>query len=139
MRRCITAALLTAFALLLTGCLTKPGKGRKANACYRAAAPVIAALEKYHADHGRYPLNLASLVPTYLPNTDALRARPKISPASHLRADFYPHRPDNSSFDWFWYQSKENAYSLMFQYTGPGLNSCSYDSTTKQWTASGHY
>lgn len=33
---------------------------------------VIAAIQQYHADHGQYPLTLATLVPDYLPSVPSI-------------------------------------------------------------------
>lgn len=69
-------------ALCLTSCLSTPGKGWKANSGYRAATPVIAALEKFHNDHSRYPTNLVELLPVYIPDAEAFLAIKTITPVS---------------------------------------------------------
>src|SRR5262249_38937612 len=98
--------------LCVTSCGDPPGKGRDAEAGYRDSASVIAALEKFHNEHGSYPAQLSELVPTYI---DQLPSR------------------------WFGYYNGTNEFSLEFSYTGPGKNNCSYDSKSKTWSASGYY
>jgi hypothetical protein len=57
-----------AFGALLVGAwCDAPGEGPKAERGYRRAAPVIAALARFRADHGQYPDSLPQLVPAYLP------------------------------------------------------------------------
>jgi hypothetical protein len=81
--------------LSLTGCcLFPPGKGPQARAGYRAAAPVIAALESFHTDQGHYPSGLGELVPACL-----------------------PHQPTRTLA--YSYASDEDTYTLRFAYSGP--------------------
>jgi len=135
----LSRTILALLALCLLGCGTEAGKGRHASAGYRAAAPVIASLEKYHEAHGRYPASLIELVPKYLPNTNALLIsggiEPTLSPRSNTEDDSFKSRP----FDSFWYTPQSDSYILIFRFAGPGMNQCTYDSKTKKWSAQGHY
>jgi len=124
----------------VTSCFTPPGEGRKARAGYRTAAPVIAALDKFHEEHGYYPTNLVELVPTYLPDSDALLVRGKVVPVRSPRdSDAPAFHPEESNLAWLWYRCEEDEFSLMFRYVGPGINTCWYDSKTRKWGAEGHY
>jgi len=135
-------------AWMLVGCLilcvpscswAPPGKGWKAKAGYRAAVPVIAALEKFHQEQGRYPADLSALVPAYLPNTRELRVRGKSEPVYSPHRDLSAHQQEYDRFNEFGYQRDGDAYSLSFSYTGPGMNRCAYDPLTKTWHARGYY
>jgi hypothetical protein len=133
--------LIASFALCLTSCWTPPGKGAKAAAGYRAAVPVIDVLEKFRSEQNHYPATLDELVPNYLPDFKAFlvgnKVEPLHSPHAHAEASLY--RPGDSSLDSFWYRRDNDSFGLMFRYAGPGMNSCSYDSKTKQWNAHGYY
>jgi hypothetical protein len=101
----------------LVACET-PGKGPVAEEGYRQAAPVIAAIDKFREDHGRYPIKLRELVPHYIP---------------HVRqvAEFNSLRGDLQGFE---YYPKQDRYGLNFvYYTSVYANTCCYDSHTKQW------
>jgi len=100
-------------ALLLGGC-PRPGEGCKADAGYRRAAPVIAALARYHQARGSYPATLHELTPDWL-----------AAPPQSLQ-----------------YVRREDRYQLTFSYTGPGVNHCTYDPGTtapKPWQCRGYY
>jgi hypothetical protein len=126
-------------ALCLTSCGTIPGKGQKAEDGYRAAAPIIAALEKFRDERGHYPDHLAELAPIYLPDSGALLIHGRVEPVTSPHSDAAVSRTGPSSPDSFLYDSKNDAYVLAFQYAGFGMNTCSYDSATKKWSASGYY
>lgn len=135
-RHSIVTAAIGCLALFATSCWTPAGQGRKAEAGYRAAAPVIAALEKFHNDHGNYPAALNELVPAYLPAEALLKHGGSKLLRSPRSAALIP--------DWeagirFGYTRMPDAYLLNFGYTGPGVNPCWYDSKTNSWGASGHY
>src|ERR1035441_226553 len=129
------AASLSAACLVLclTGCLTPPGKGAKARAGYRVATPVIAALEKFHADRGHYPESLRELVPSYLPDARALLYRGRAQPVNA------PGHDASVPEEEFRYHRDGDKYTLMFSYTGPGINMCVYNSQAGPWGAAGHY
>jgi hypothetical protein len=142
MRATASIALLFigCLALCLTSCSwAAPGKGWKARAGYKAAAPVILALEKFHNDHGNYPANLGELVPVYLPNARELRVRGKAKPVYSPRAPAPDPLEAYSHFDEFGYRRDGDEYELSFSYTGPGMNHCWYNSKTKSWAAGGYY
>ena len=114
--------------LLLASCLgPPPGKGPRAEAGYRAASPIIAALDRFHEDHGHYPATLGDLVPKYLPDATWF----------DLRRGRGPHYP--AEREEFSYKRDGDAYTILFSYLGPGVNQCSYDSKTKKWESSGYY
>lgn len=129
----ILPLLSVCLAACLSGCGTPPGKGRKAEAAYRAAAPVIGALEKFHADRGNYPQNLDELVPIYLPDKRDLLYRGRVQPVNA------PGHDESVAEHEFAYHRGDNKYTLMFSYTGPGMNQCIYDSETRAWHARGYY
>lgn len=107
--------------LLATAACPAPGEGVKAQRGYRRAEPIIAALDRFDADSGRYPGALTALVPTYLP--DSALAVPT------REQERYP-----------WTNTLAGAaYSLQFRYTGPGSNECTYFGTTRRWHCSGLY
>jgi hypothetical protein len=116
--RIFTSLFIGCAALFLVSCLSSPpGKGRKAEAGYKAAAPIIAALEKFHENRGHYPAHLVELVPTYLSETNDLLFGGK----------------------GFAYRLDADTYVLSFSYTGPGMNECWFDSKTRKWEAHGYY
>ena len=104
----ITLRLLVgALVLCLTSCFCfgpAPGKGQKARAGFRAAAPVIQALEKFREDHGQYPADLSELVPKYLPDHKALLVRGKVDPLHSPRAAESAPPKGFSLLDAFWYR-----------------------------------
>lgn len=81
------------------------GKHRLARAY---AAPVITALEQYHAAHEHYPLVLTDLTPSYL--SRAQLAAPERSLLQHP----------------FEYHADSGSYRLTVVYAGPGINHCTY-------------
>jgi hypothetical protein len=92
-----------------------PGKGAKAELGYQTCAPIIAALERYHAQQGTYPKTLDLLVPDFIPSV--------------------PTSFDNLDLG---YRLADDSYRLDFHYTGPGMNTCSYSPETG-WRCSGYY
>ena len=92
-----------------------PGVGEKAERGYTFSEPIIAALEKYRADHGAYPEKLALLVPDYLPTA--------------------PTAPEGLEYS---YSSTGTSYSFSFHYTGPGMNTCTF-TPGADWRCSGAY
>ena len=112
---CLAVCSVGAFALYRASAGDPPGQGARAEAGYAAAAPVIAALDKYHQAHGSYPATLAALAP------DELSALPG-------EVNGYP----------LGYQAKAGSYSLDFSYAGPGMNHCTYTPET-QWKCYGFY
>jgi len=97
--------------LALAGC-PRPGWGAKAQRGYQRADPLVVALEQYRRDHATYPGKLSNLIPTYM-SADALR--PPDSPQEH-----WP----------FAYAKVDGEYELSFNYTGPGMNTCTYRPST---------
>ena len=128
-----TRLLAACLALCVTSCWTPAGKGRKAEAGYRAAAPVIAALETFREKRGRYPTDLHQLVPEFLPDANALLYRGRVQPVNA------PGHTASVPEHEFGYNLDRDAYGLMFSYTGPGMNHCWYDSKTRSWSARGYY
>jgi hypothetical protein len=109
----VTLAVISIGACGLFG--PPPGEGAAAERGYAAAAPVIAALEVYHAERQAYPKTLEELVPGYLP------AIPQPAEMPPLR-----------------YESTGPSYELMFEYVGPGMNRCRY-SPESEWQCMGYY
>ncbi len=120
MRRIAITAFVLSISLLLSAC-PPPGVGPAARRGYQRSAPVIAALERYHAARGTYPDSLRQLVPAFLPDS-ALRL-------PHRKRERYP-------LD---YERTADGYMLAFRYTGPGNNTCSYTPASKEWTCNGYY
>lgn len=92
-----------------------PGEGPKAEAGYKAGAPIIDALERYKAEHNAYPETLNALVPDFLPD--------------HLA------NPEDILFK---YQIKDPSYELEFRYAVPGMNICTY-TPEAGWDCYGYY
>ena len=140
--RLVIALLIASLGLLFTSycCFTPPsGKGRQAEAGFRAATPVSVALEKFHEDRRSYPVHLDELVPRYLPDAAALLVRGKVEPQHSPRASESAGGDGGSSLHQFMYVREANGYRLSFSYTGPGMNTCVFDSRTKQWHSHGYY
>ena len=110
-----------ATALLWTAACPAPGEGVKAERGYRRAEPIIAALDRFHADSGHYPATLAALVPMFL--SDSALATPSRA------QERYP----------WTYKLDGATYTLQFRYTGPGSNECTYMATSRRWQCSGLY
>lgn len=111
----IAALALVGFMLLSNLNAPPPGVGPKADQGYQACAPIIAALEQHHAQAGTYPATLAALVPTYLSKIDYTVGDVNID-----------------------YRTIEPGYQLIFRYTGPGMNICTYTPDTG-WKCTGYY
>ena len=92
-----------------------PGVGPKAEQGYQVCAQIITALERYHAEQGVYPQTLELLAPAYLPG--------------------FSYKVGIISLD---YRLDGQSYKLIFRYSGPGLNTCTYTPGAK-WTCSGYY
>ena len=117
-----------AVAILCGGCFgPPPGKGRKAETGFHAAAPIIAALDQYHAQQGRYPAKLQQLVQRYISSQSDFS----------LTRERYP--IFNDLVRGFDYTRDGDAFTLRFRYSGPGMNDCVYDSRSKKWDSSGYY
>ena len=104
---------------LLVGCLAwcamscgaLAGEGRKANAGYEAATPVIAALDKFRKEQGHYPEDFNNLVPAYLP-AEALLSHGGLQPTYSPRAAATSEGWDNSPR--FGYTKRGDHYDLTF-------------------------
>ena len=108
---------LLGLAAFLTGCET-PGKGPVADAGYRNAALIIAAIDKFYQDHGRYPATLHELIPRYL---------------RHVRqvTVFNSGLGDLNGFE---YYPQGDAYELSFAYyTSRHTITPGYHSKTRKW------
>lgn len=97
---------------------TPPGQGEKALAGFRASGAILHALGEHHATKGTYPDKLELLAPT------SLSASQVTPPAGIARFD---------------YESKGSSFTFAFRYNGPGVNTCTFTSTTRTWDCSGHY
>lgn len=120
----IIAVLLFGFFVLRGSPLNPwqeaPGEGVAAAKSFRELAVVIQAVEKYKADNGTYPGELARLVPKYLPSLPDMSNKNRKSNVAYF--------------------SKENGtgFELSFSYSGPGTNHCTY-SFPKGWVCHGAY
>ena len=100
--------------LALMTCWSR-GSGTRRQHGYDRATPIIAALERFHAEHGTYPDSLPELVPNYLaPAAIAVPTAPK---------EAAPWR----------YVAETGGYTLEFKYFGPGINFCRYTSRRARW------
>ena len=106
--------LLLSTALLASAC-PAPGEGEKAEAGYATCAPVLEALENFHADAGSYPAALEELVPRYLTELPG-------------EVNGYPLE----------YRRAQESFSLEFRYEGPGMNVCAF-TPEAQWRCHGYY
>ncbi len=111
---CLAVCGVGAFAAYRASVGDPPGQGPRAEAGQAAAAPVVAALDRYHQAHASDPATLAALVP------EELSAPPGA-------VNGYPLE----------YQAQAGSYRLDFSYTGPGMNHCSYTRETK-WHCTGY-
>jgi hypothetical protein len=102
-------------ACFLTPTEEPPGVGAKADQGYAACNPILAALEQYRSEKGAYPESLHVLAPGYL----------AIVPQE---VNGYEIR----------YEKVNESFVLAFEYTGPGMNICTYTPETK-WQCSGAY
>lgn len=107
-------------AIFWSAC-TPSGEGKKAEAGYSNARPVIAALKTYHDKHNQYPSTLRDLVPADL------------SESAWKTSDG---KPVNEFFE---YNQSGASYRLQFTYTGPGMNRCLYTPEAGKWACAGHY
>jgi hypothetical protein len=119
--------------LCLESCVSAPGEGWKAREGFKHAAPVIAALEQFHKDHGKYPVELQELVPTYLSHDQLVVPSPLGAGVTRIRptATYDPHV--------FSYDQNGEGYTLNFSYEGPGINRCFYDSESRKWYSHGYF
>lgn len=114
-----------AFVLLMsvginTGC-PAPGEGRTADRGFQRAETVVHALEGYADRNGSYPQTLEALVPQYV-DLDSLDIR-------RAGQRDYP----------FEYSRTPEGFELSFDYTGPGINTCTYSSINDEWSCRGHF
>jgi hypothetical protein len=95
---------------------TPPGEGPKALAGFKASAAIIQGLGEYRSKNAAYPATLQALVPELL--TTSQLAPP--SGVSHF--DYEPHGA---------------SFTLRFKYSGPGSNTCAFESSSRAWTCTG--
>lgn len=110
-------AALAAFACSVAGC-EAPGEGPAALQGFKASATVLHALGAYRAAHGQYPSELQALVPRFL-SASQLQPTAPVLPLE--------------------YKLRQGEFQLQFEYHGPGVNRCSFDSAERAWSCSGHY
>lgn len=116
----LTLISLSAVIFLLVACSLfsidePPGVGEKAELGYSTCAPIIAALEKFHAQNKQYPDSLQELIPDYIAEIP-------------LEVNEQP----------IAYSKTEESFSLSFYYIGPGMNACTY-TPENDWHCSGSY
>jgi hypothetical protein len=103
---------------------------------FKAAAPVIVALERFREERGQYPGRLDELVPTYVSDASAFYVRGKVRPVHSPRAAASAPSQERSALG---YRQDGDTYKLGFSYEGPGMNECWYDLKTKMWECHGYY
>jgi len=111
----LSAACNTIRPLTILATDEPPGVGERAEKGYTASKPVIAALERFRADHGAYPERVVELVPEYLPVVWTARDQIDYS-----------------------YSISGASYSFSFHYLGPGMNTCTYK-PERGWKCSGAF
>ena len=120
---CALGSALGFFLLYMVTCFgPPPGRGEDAEMGYTIAAPILSALERYHADHGSYPDALRALAPEYL----------RESQLPPLRKT-----PRDIGDEGFAYVVDISGFTMGFRYDGPGKNYCIYKSTTRRWSCGG--
>ena len=107
-------------ALALTACWSR-GSGTRRQHGYDRAVPIIAALERFHAERGAYPDSLQVLVPDY-------------TPAAALEIPAAP----RETYPWR-YAADTSGYVLEFRYVGPGMNWCRYTPQRAGWKCGGYF
>ena len=114
----VLGGILVLLLLLVLMCRSydKPGEGPTAAAGYRWGTPVVAALESYHRDYGRYPDSMLLLRPRYIAN-EALTPPPPLSGSVAYQLDHH------------------GGYSLSFFYTPPS-STCTYTPANGRWNCS---
>ncbi len=117
---CVVGTVLGLLLLFLSVCGPPSGRGVRAESWYERTAPVISALDRYHAERGAYPESLQALVPRYLTATALSALRFGLDHGLE-------YRPGNTD------------YRLEFHYSGPGMNTCKYDLRSKRWHCLGYY
>jgi hypothetical protein len=118
------AVLLCLLALSFSSaCVEKPGEGKQAQQGFAAADPIIAALENYKNEQGRYPRRLRELVPQYLEKDP--QKNPEKDDAGEIRFIYYP-AEENTSYN------LRMSYPTLF-----GADECRYTPTEKKWACGG--
>lgn len=118
----ILKVLSLLFLLFLSSCFLPwfsepPGKGKKAERGYAACAPIIEHLSEYYKKNKKYPTQLSELlisIPTSKNNSNEIECK-------------------NYTVS----KDKKN-YTIMFVYTGPGVNRCLY-SPDSNWICEGYF
>ena len=119
MRTYFLPAVLSAALLFVVSCGSAPGESSAAQKGRSVAQTLITALEKYHADNGKYPGHLDELAPKYIP------ANPQRTDTGELGYIYLP-GPDGSS------------YSLRYSYPWYfWTDDCAYDLKQKTWKCGG--
>jgi hypothetical protein len=100
------------------------GEGPKAHAGRALGGEVVASLDKFRLDHGRYPTDLAELYPQYM--------KQQLKEVG---------RGDTEGISFHYIAQENDAFFLKFRYFGPGVNDCAYEYASKPetWSCSGHY
>ena len=93
----------------------KPGNGEQAEAGYASAKKIIAGLDHFQKENGKYPQNLNELVPRFLEKN--------------------PQKDENAEIKFTYFPDQEkNTYRLRFIYEAPaGTAECNYSPDDKNW------
>jgi hypothetical protein len=120
----VPAMLISLAGLFVSFCWYPgpPGAGARATAAKRRGASVLGALAEFKKDQGLYPDSLKALTPHLLSDT-SLAAFPRLLG--------YPLEYTTSS--------DRRSFSLLFRYTGPGMNWCSWTDTSTAWRCGGYF
>lgn len=109
-------ALITFVAFSFASSCDDPGKGDLARAGFEYCSTMISSLEAYRCENGRYPDSLGQL---------------------SIFADDQKVPQEINGLE-YGLDSAGN-YALTFVYNGPGVNRCTFESTTKDWACEGYY
>jgi hypothetical protein len=106
--------------VVTSGC-PAPGEGRTADRGLLRAEAVLQALERFEERNGAYPQTLEALVPEYI-DLDSAEVRVAAQREYPLE-----------------YTRMSEGFELSFDYTGPGMNTCTFSSTEGEWFCRGHF
>jgi hypothetical protein len=83
--RTLLFSILLVIIFLTAGCRPEaPGEGSASAEGNKVTKPVIAALDKFKKDNGKYPAHLDELVPKYMP------ANPQRGPEGEIEYRYWP-------------------------------------------------
>ncbi len=126
----LAGGVVTVAGIVVTGVLIlvfsgpAPANSPWAHLGMERASPVLAGLQSYLADTGRYPESLVVLTPKHL------EPGPRVSGAF-----------DNSGRfgTWRYRRVAPGSFELEFTFPGPGRNACRFTSSSREWFCFGYF